>query len=289
MGHVDMAVLKSTKGGYTMLKNVKELIGYDIHATDGNIGEVYDFYFDDQSWCIRYMVVNTGRWLSGRRVLIASAALGKPDWGKEIFSVSLTREQVRHSPNTNIHEPISRQHEHELHEYYGWPRYWGYGTLDTEMAIAEAEYEAMAAVEEEEKEGEEENTKDEEAKDSHLQSMKDVTGYHIHAADGQIGHVADFVVDDESWAIRYIIVDTRNWLPGKKVLVSPHWTESVNWSDSEVFVELSREAVKSSPEFDPSAPVNRDYEDRLYDYYGRRKYWTEEVRSIVEKEHKFMK
>jgi uncharacterized protein YrrD len=287
-----MAVLKSAKGGYTMLRNAKELIGYDIHATDGNIGKVYDFYFDDQSWCIRYMVVNTGGWLSGRHVLIASAALGKPNWGKEIFSVSLTKEQVRHSPNTNMHEPISRQHEHELHEYYGWPRYWEHEPLTAEMSIAEEEYEVMAEVkeeeEEEERQREEENTREENAKhDSNLQSVKDVTGYHIHAADGQVGHVADFVVDDESWAIRYIVVDTRNWLPGKKVLVSPHWIESVNWSDSEVFVELSREVIKSSPEFDPSAPVNRDYEDRLYDYYGRRKYWTETVRDIVEEEHKF--
>ena len=258
-----------------MLRNVRGLIGYGIHATDGNIGKVYDFYFDNQSWCIRYMVVNTGGWLSGRHVHIASAVLEKPDWEKEIFPVSITKDQIMRSPDTNMNEPISRQYEHELHEYYGWPKYWEYGP-------------AMAEVEEEE-EKEEKNTGKENVEDPHLQSIKNVNGYHIHASDGQIGHVTDFIVDDESWNIRYIVVDTRNWLPGKKVLVSPHWIESVSWPDSEVFVDLLREVIKSSPEFDPFAPVNRDYEHRLYDYYGRRKYWTEKVRDIVENEHKFTK
>lgn len=258
-----------------MLRSIQKLYGYKIHATDGNIGEVYDFYFDDQLWVIRYLVVGTGGWLSGRRVLISSSALKQPDWEKRVFPVSLTREQVRKSPSTNLHLPIPRQHELELHEHYDLPPYWDYNLFNYEIGAEEAEYEAIA---EAEKRDEEITSEDEEAEeDSHLQSLEDVTGYHIHATDGQIGHLDDLIVDDQNWAIRYIVVDTRNWLPGKKVLVSPHWIKKVSWADSEVYVDLSREAVRSSPEFDHDAPVNRDYEDRLYDYYGRRKYWAEDL------------
>jgi stress response protein YsnF len=267
-----------------MLRSIQKLYGYKIHATDGNIGEVYDFYFDDQFWVIRYLVVETGGWLSGRRVLISSSAMKQPDWEKRIFPVSLTREQVRKSPSTNMHLPISRQHERELHEHYGLPPYWKHDFLNYEMGTAEAEYAVMAEiqqeVEEEEAMAEVEKREEEiieEEEDSHLQSLEDVTGYHIHATDGQIGHLDDLIVDDENWAIRYMAVDTRNWLPGKKVLVSPHWIEKVSWADSEVYVDLSRETVRNSPEFDHNAPVNRDYEDRLHDYYGRRKYWAEDL------------
>lgn len=274
-----------------MLRNLKELHGYTIVASDGDIGRARDFYFDDQLWTVRYLVVNTGRWLSNRQVLISSAALGKPNWGREIFPVSLSKEQIKSSSTTDMHKPVSRQHEHELHTHYGWPRYWDPGTFAGEIGISIAEYEFMEEVAEEEEEYEEavaeeeeqEDTSEEEEEDSHLQSAVDVTGYHIHATNGQIGHVDDFIIDDESWAIRYIVVDTRNWLPGKRVLVSPHWIRKVIWLTSEVYVNLQREIIKDSPEFDPGAPINRDYENRLYDYYGRRKYWTEQVSRLDRK------
>jgi uncharacterized protein YrrD len=256
-----------------MLRNVEELYGYNVQATDGDIGMVHEFYFDDKFWTIRYLVVDTGGWLSGRRVLISPAALDKPNWGKEMLSVSITKEQVENSPSIDTDKPVSRQHEKELHEYYKWPLYWGIDPYAAEAgSIAYARY--LAEREEKMKEAAKEQKQEEEEGDSHLRSTREVKGYHIHAKDGEIGHVEDFILDDEGWIIRYIVVDTRNWLPGKKVLVSPEWVERVSWSESEVYVDLLREVIKKSPEFDPSAPINRDYEENLYDYYGRPKYWT---------------
>jgi hypothetical protein len=119
----------------------------------------------------------------------------------------------------------------------------------------------------------EKEERDEQESDPHLRSTREVIGYHIQARDGEIGHVEDLIVEDEIWFIRYLVIDTRNWLPGRKVLVAPAWAEQVNWVERRVYLDLSRETVKNSPEFDPSMPVNREYEVRLYDYYGRPKYW----------------
>ncbi len=247
-----------------MLRSLKELQGYTIDAIDGEIGSVYDFYFDDQKWTIRYLVVDTGNWLAGRRVLLSMMALGQPDWEQRTFPVSLTQEQVENSPNIDTNKPVSRQMEEDLHGYYGWAPYWrpaapGGGT----GAIAAAQI--AAAVEQEEKSG---------TSHPHLRSTKEVLGYHIQATDGGIGHVEDFVTEDDVWVVRYMVVNTRNLLPGKDVLIAPTWVKRVNWAERMVEVDLSQETIQNSPEFDPSAPVNRRYELRLYDYYGRPKYWT---------------
>jgi hypothetical protein len=115
---------------------------------------------------------------------------------------------------------------------------------------------------------------EEQDRDPHLRSTKEVIGYHIQAVDGEIGHVEDLIVDDEEWFLRYLVVDTRNWLPGKAVLVAPGWAKRVDWVKRKVHVDLPQEAIRDSPEFDPSRPVNREYEVRLYDYYGRPHYWS---------------
>lgn len=237
-----------------MLRSVKDLRGYKIRATDGEIGTVHDFYFDDQSWVIRYLVVDTGTWLMGRRVLISPLVLGSPKWETQALPVGLTRLQVESSPHMDLDKPVSRQMEESLHTHYGWPPYWS----DTK---------ALAAVG---RGGESETRGD----DLHLRSVNEVIGYDIQARDGDVGHVEDFVADDETWIIRYMVVDTRDWLPGKKVLVAPTWVDAVAWAERNVYVDLSKETVKDSPEFDPSAPINREYEIRLYDYYGRPKYWA---------------
>lgn len=101
-----------------MLRNVKEMKGYTIHATDGDIGDVSDFYFDDHDWVVRYLVVDTGNWLTGWRVLIAPFAFREADWRTEKILVSLTRDQVRNSPDVDTAKPISRQHEIEFAQYY---------------------------------------------------------------------------------------------------------------------------------------------------------------------------
>jgi uncharacterized protein YrrD len=239
---------------------ISSMIGYAIRATDGDLGKVDEFYFDDETWAIRYIVVETGNWLSGRKVLISPVALGKPELESRTISVNLTCVQVRSSPDIDTERPIYRQHEAELHEYYQWPWRGGYGGTFGTTPLPLSADEGFV---------EQEASASEHQDDPHLRSTQQVTGYHIHAVDGEIGHVEDFIVDDEIWAVRFLIVDTRNWLPGKKVLLSPRWIKRVEWADSSVYFDLTRESVKNSPEFDSLKGVNRDYEAYLYDHYGR--------------------
>jgi PRC-barrel domain len=180
----------------SMLRSMKDLNGFTIGATDGDIGQVETWYFDDASFTVRHLVVDTSRWLVGRKVLISPRVLRDIDW------------EAR------------------------------------------------------------------EGGDPHLRSSAIVIGYHIAATDGEIGHVEDFLVDEATWAIRYMVVDTRNWWSGTKVLVSPGWVARVDWDASKVEVNMTREQIKNSPEYDPSGPVQRDYEARLHDHYGRPGYWA---------------
>jgi hypothetical protein len=240
--------------------------GYTIQAIDGDIGNVHEFYFDDLTWIIRYLVVDTGNWLPGRKVLLWPGVLGQPDWEAQALPVRLSKQQVEDSPHISADEPVSRQMETDLFNYFGWTPYWrstvpGLGLRSA--AVAEAM--ARTVEEKDEEEGGRNNP--------HLRSTREVIDYYIQARDGEIGHVDDLIVDDESWDIRYLVVDTRNWLPGRKVLVSPAWAEDVNWGTRKVQLDLSRETIENSPEYDPSMPVNRGYEVRLYDYYGRPTYW----------------
>lgn len=253
-----------------MLINAGALKGYKIHASDGELGEVDDIYFDDKTWDIRYLVVSTGGWLSSRKVLISTSALKKPDLRSRSVAVALTREQVRSSPDIDTEQTVTRQHELELHQHYAWPLYWGEGFYAGSMSGGMF---FPASAEEEEKM---ENGGGKPAPETHLQSTRAVTGYRLHATDGPIGHVDDYIVDDERWVIRYLVAATGTWLPGRKVLVSPHWIERVDWQTAEVFVDLTRLAIQASPLFDPSLPVSEDYESELYDHYGRPKLGTEE-------------
>ena len=244
-----------------MRRSLNDLVGYTIRANDGDIGTVSEFYFDDHTWTIRYVVVDTGGWLPGRKVLISPVALNRPDWESRTFPVNLTKEQMRNSPSIDTDKPVSRQHETKLHGYYGWPIYWGAGSMFGGFQASPLLI--METV------NEDESPPEKPESDTHLRSTSQVTGNHVEATDGEIGHVENFMVDDETWAIRYLLVDTRNWLPGKKVLVSPRWIKRVSWAESKVFVDLTRDAIKNSPEFDPRKPVTLDYEGELHDYYGR--------------------
>jgi hypothetical protein len=248
-----------------MLTNATHLKGLVIRATDGELGTVNHLYFDDQTWAIRYLTVETGGWLGGRQVLISPFSIVHTDW-------QANRLDVENSPDIDTHKPVSRQHEAAYLGYYGYPYYWagpslwGPALYPEGLAIpTTASAQAMA------------ESIRRESTDSHLRSTEGVTGYNIEAADGEIGHVAGFVADDETWAIRYIEVATRNWWPGKKVLLSPAWIERVSWMDSSVSVGVSREAIKTAPEYVESMPVTREYENRLYFHYGRPPYWLNQA------------
>jgi len=255
-----------------MLTHAANLRGVVIRATDGELGTVDQLYFDDETWAIRYLTVETGGWLGGRRVLISPISVVHIDWRSKRLDVALTKKQVENSPDIDTHKPVSRQHEAEYLGYYGYPYYWGGpnlwgpefypgGLIIPETASTEAVADRIQR----------------ESADSHLRSTEAVTGYNIEAADGEIGHVDGFLVDDEAWAIRYIEVATRNWLPGKKVLISPAWIERVSWEESKVYADLSREALKNAPEYVESVPITRDYETRLYLHYGQPPYWLHEA------------
>lgn len=246
-----------------MLRNITSLENFALRAADGDIGRVKDFYFDDQGWQLRYFLVDTGGWLQSRGVLISTDAVAGQLWADRVIPVSLTRDQVRRSPPVEINAPITREHELELRHHYGWPPYWGTALSDpagAPAAAAEAEAEGTPP----RLGGAEPDTGD-----PHLRSAGEVIDYHVEASDGTIGHVADLLVDDATWRIRYLVINTRNWLPGKKVVIAPGWIRRIDWSESLVCADLARAAIKASPEYDPTRPLEPEYADRLHAHYGR--------------------
>jgi len=249
-----------------MLRSVDEITGYTLHATDGDIGRCHDFLFDDRHWVIRYMVAKTAMWLPGRKVLVSPVFLQQPDWASMQLPVRLTREAIEKSPALEEHAPVSRQYEIDYHQHFALPFYWIgqdlWGAYPDAAGVVHPVTTPQPAAVEEAPETE-----------NHLRSTNEVNGYHIDAVDGAIGHIDDFLVDDRTWALRYLVIDTRNWLPGRKVLVSPQWIESIHWETEKVSVELSTDAIKNSPEFDPSRPIDRRYEAELHAYYDRPHYW----------------
>ena len=255
-----------------MLTNAKHLKGLQIRAKEGDIGTVDEFYFDDETWAIRYLAVQTGGWLGGRQVLISPFSIVQADWRANRLDVALTKKQLENSPDINTHLPVSRQHEAEYNLYYGYPYYWGgpylWGPALSPVGLAISTSPSTEAIA---------DRIGSESADSHLRSSEAVTGYSIEAADGEIGHVDGYVVEDEAWAIRYIEVATRNWWPGKKVLISPAWIERVSWPESRVYTGLSRAAIQGTPEYVESIAITREYENRLYSHYGRPPYWLRDA------------
>jgi uncharacterized protein YrrD len=223
-----------------MLRNIKDLLGFRIAAKDGDIGMVKDFYFDDESWTVRYLIVQTGDWLS-REVLISPEAVIDHSWEAGTFSVGITREQVRDSPDIDTEKPVSRQQEAELAKYYPWQSYWGSGFYPGGVwgIVQPAPRVDPRTIREVDR-------REISPEDGHLRSSKKVTGYHIHAADGDVGHVANFIFDDQTWQIAYLLVDTHNWIGGKKVLVAVKHVQHVEWINSKVVVDLTIEAIKNS-------------------------------------------
>ncbi len=255
-----------------MLKTVSELAGSQIHATDDDVGKIEEVYFDDQAWAIRYLVVQAGSWLSGREVLISPYSVTPPLGNSKRIQVTLTRQQIELSPSIDTHKPVSRQHERDVLGYYAYPEYWAGGEM---WAMNSLPLLPPAVLNEPQAQAERERLAAEVLpEDVHLRSSSVVGSYDIQASDGSIGHVKDFIFDDESWAIRYLLVDTRNWWPGgKKVLIATQWIDHIDWAEKTVFVKLSRQQIQDSPAYDEATTIGRDYEQRLHDAYGREGYW----------------
>ncbi len=248
-----------------MLYKANRLKGYKLSSLNGTIGTVEEFYFDDQHWTIRYLVAETGNWLEDRQVLISPYALVSVVKEEHRIEINLTKKQIEDSPSLESDKPVSRQFEDAYYGFYGWPMYWGGPHMWGSYPFIMSDPDLLV-----------EDNQAEKAWDPFLRSTRDVTDNHIQVLDGEIGHVDDFIIDDETWAIRYLIIDTRNWLPGKMVLIAPQWIERVSWLEAKVFVNLPRDIIKRSPEYTKESQLTRDYEAKLYQHYDRQGYWIDE-------------
>ena len=253
-----------------MLYKAKTLKGFKLKGKDGEIGKVKELYFDDKYWTVRYLVAETGSWLSSQQVLISPYALLDVNEEEKYVSVDLTMSQIEQSPTLDSDKPVSRQFEESYYGYYGWPAYWS-------GAYVWGGYPGI--IRDRELRNDYVQDEDFEAWDPHLRSTRAVDGYHIEATDGGVGHVDDFLIDDETWTVRYLIVDTRNFWPGNKVILSPDWITRVSWGESKVFVELTRESIKLAPIYREESFLDRNYESDLYKFYDRKGYWDEEKQS----------
>lgn len=240
------------------LRPISALKSGSVRARDGDIGKVEQMYFDDESWHVRYFVVRTGSWLAGREVLIAPRSVtGVAEDGK--LTTDLTREQIENSPPVESERPVSRHYEAEFHRHYGWHPYWPLGapfggplTPAAPPPVQDPFEGTLTAPD-----------------NPHLRASDEVRGYVVHARDGEFGEIDDFIVDDQDWKVRYVVLDTRRWLPGKKVLLAPAWIDAIDWGARHVVVDLQSETIRSAPSYDPAQLITREYEVRLYGHYGR--------------------
>jgi len=243
-----------------MLRSSDDLGRMALHATDGELGQVTEFFFDDEHWTVRYLVVRTGSWLAGRTVLLTPAVVSGTDWDGRRLSVSLTQEQVRNSPDVGDDQPVSRLQELEYLRYYDQPPYWilgaevggPAGAIDAALRRDAADAEAAGS-----------------EPPTHLRSSKEVCGYQIEASDGLIGHLRHYLLDDDSWRVRYLVVDTSTWWFGKDVVIAPEWVDRVSWGDRCLRVGHTRDQIRASPAYDPHVPLTRDYANTLARHFDK--------------------
>ena len=218
-----------------------------VHALDGDVGRVEQFYFDDLTWSIRYLTIRTKGGLPGHNVLIPATALLTPDWQNRVIPITLNMTQVFSCPSTEIEEPVSRQHEIDLHRYYEWPGYWD-GSFYIPVGYSESNPRQISGLQK---------------ANPHLRAVRALVNARIEAKDGNVGDIQDIIADDKTWSIRYLIVKTKQWLPHNSILISPHWIQTVNWPDHRISIDLDQDAVMKSPKYDPDQPMTLDYEQKL--------------------------
>jgi hypothetical protein len=260
-----------------MLQIVSGLKGYALEASDGRIGTAADFLFDDRTWKVRWLVVETGTWLNERKVLLHPSALGQVDHERKTIAAALTKTQIEASPSIFRDQPVSAQMESHLYDYYGWDPIWGGNYFGASPNVIASPFSPPPLFERsvapppsfpgtvEGRAGESGLARND--GDPDLRSTHTVTGYHIVSTDGEIGHLQDFLIDSETWGVRYLVIDTSNWWMGKHVLISPYSVKEINWADRQVHLDVTRERVKASPIWNPSEPTEQAYEKRLHGHY----------------------
>lgn len=228
-----------------MQRNLNSLLGLKLEGTDGEIGKLIDFYFDDISWTIRHLILKTGSWFSEKDVLISPDAVLHSHWEPGILPVRLTKDQMLKSPEIETDKPVDRQQEIEIYGHNLWQPYWGNSFYTTGLWDINTQAQLK-----DQNEVKNDNEKDERnGYNRHLRSAQVVTGYHIQAIDGVIGHVIDFIFDDQSWQISHVAVDTHNWIGGKKILIPVVNIKEIQWGESKVFVKEKVESIKNSLPF----------------------------------------
>jgi len=242
-----------------MLRSMKDMEDYAISATDGIVGRVCDFYFDDDGWAIRYLVVELEGGDTPRKVLISPISIGVPNWAEKLLPVAVTAQQIRNSPPIDTDKPVSRQQEMGYLGYYGYGRYWGGGGLwgaglypDVLQAGLEPQFAPGGSASQ---------------GDPHLRSGNTVMRYYVHASDGDIGHVSGFLVEEKSWAIRYLIVNTSNWWVGHQVVIPPQSIDGLSWTESTVSIALTRESIRHAPAYDGATMLDRAAEEAMHHHY----------------------
>lgn len=250
-----------------MKNNLKSLVGFNLKETNGDIGKVEDFYFDDLTWKVRYLVIKTGNWFTGKKVLISPKSLHEADMEKEEFRVTLTKEQIKSSPDIDTEKPVSRHQEEQLYGHYGWGPYWGadpnehgagmFGAMPSDLYYNDVDESKRKVLIQDDDQ------------DYHLRSTDSVTGYKIHATDGEIGEVSDYIIDETSWIIKFLVIETGSWLDSREILLPAQWIKKVDWKDSFIVVDVTKAKVKNSPEFNINMVTDESYERSLYDYYGK--------------------
>jgi len=241
------------------LRRIHDVAELTIHAADGEIGRAQELYFDDRSWAIRYLVVKTGGWLLGREVLLAPAAVGEIDDTNGTMKVALTKERIERSPPMEVAKPLSREYEIAYFQHFQWAPYWEpapstwAGSVPYPRTPPVNFDTALPA---------------DAPTNPHLRSSTELIGCDIRASDGVIGHVEDLIVDDQDWIVRYLQVDTKNWLPGKRILLQTMRIDHISWGEQSVAVILPRQAIESAPAYDPSQLITPAYEIQLFKHYG---------------------
>ena len=258
-----------------MLRKLKNLKGFTVHGRSEDLGKAKDFYFDQHYFVMRYLVIETGSWLQHEKTLISTESFEEINYQNQEIVVDLTAEDLEAGPSIKKNKPVSKVMEEKVVKHYDWPIYWASPHPSDGPAI-----QAGSIIREKlfdfEKLTDEEKQAEENEVESNLRSFNEIRGYHIQAEDKEFGHLEDLFVDEENWAIRYLLIDTRNILPGKDVLIAPEWLQNISWNKEKIYVSKTKEEIKSAPEYKEEKSdrlVHRDYEEKLYDHYNEIKYW----------------
>ncbi|MDQ0207815.1 PRC-barrel domain-containing protein [Alkalicoccobacillus murimartini] len=265
-----------------MFIQAKTLESFSMNATDGELGSIADLYFESNTFTLRYFVGDTRTWFFGGKVLLSPEAVTSIDAEKEHINVNETKEQIKNSPKPSEHEPVSRQYEAELRDHYGWKHYWGapIGGVGAGMGTPGAYPAAPGLIipppvsNPQSDQGEyESEALSHQTNHNFLQSINDLRGYTIHAKNGEVGKVLDFMLNEHDWSINYIIVDVGGVFTREPVPLAAEWITDISWQDKTITVNVEKELIERAPNYELHEPFTREHEAELYSHYNRKTYW----------------